>query len=78
MAPPRIWLSYAAWAKHRRKDRAARNRDRREAIREGRAHVGDGTHVDHKDFNPRNHARSNKRVVSESTNSARNQRRKKK
>jgi|OM-RGC.v1.032814284 5-methylcytosine-specific restriction endonuclease McrA len=30
--------------KHRR---ALRNKDRREAIREGRAHKGDGTAVDH-------------------------------
>lgn len=31
----------------RRKERAARNRARREAIREGRAHKGDGTVQNH-------------------------------
>lgn len=76
MAPPRIWTSYSEWAKHRRKLRAARNRDRREAIREGKAKVHDGTSVDHKDFNPHNHAKSNKRIITVSRNSSRNQKRK--
>ena len=31
-----------------KKNRAARNKARREAIREGKAKKGDGTHVDHK------------------------------
>lgn len=48
--------------------RASRNNARREAIREGKATKGDGTHVDHKDGNALNNARSNKRVVSAKTN----------
>jgi len=52
--------------------RALNNNARREAIREGRASVGDGTNVDHKkplDAGGTN-AKSNRRVVSESENKA--------
>lgn len=38
---------YAQEDAGRRKDRVARNRARREAIREGRAKVGDGTVMNH-------------------------------
>lgn len=52
--------------------REANNRARQEAIREGRARVGDGTEVDHK--KPLRHggtnAPSNLRVVKESKNAA--------
>lgn len=52
--------------------RVERNRARREAIREGRAKVGDGTEVDHKKPLDKGgaHNRSNRRVVSASENRA--------
>lgn len=52
------------------KKRVANNAARREAIREGRAKVGDGTHVDHKtplDKGGTN-AKGNLRVVSAAKN----------
>lgn len=52
------------------KKRVLNNAARREAIKEGRAKVGDGTNVDHKrplDKGGTN-AKSNLRVVKESTN----------
>lgn len=55
-------------SKKAKKDRAARNKARRQAIREGRVHRGDGKEIDHKDSNPRNNSRSNLRVVSAHTN----------
>lgn len=51
-----------------KKDRAARNNARRSAIRSGRASVGDGREVDHKDSNPSHNSSSNLRVVSRKTN----------
>lgn len=51
-----------------KKRRAARNKARRRAIREGKAKKGDGTHVDHKDFNPLNNSRRNTQVVSKRQN----------
>lgn len=51
-----------------KKDRAARNRNRRQALREGRVHLGDGRELDHRDSNPRNNSRSNIRVVSRHVN----------
>ena len=53
-----------------KKDRAARNKARRQAIREGRVKVGDGKEIDHKKPLSRggSNARSNKRVVSRHTN----------
>lgn len=53
-----------------KKDRAARNKARRSALRSGRVHKGDGLEVDHSDSNPRNNASSNLRVVSRRTNRA--------
>lgn len=58
-------------SKKAKKDRAARNKARRQAIREGRAHRGDGKEVDHKDSNPSHNSRSNLRVVSRSFNRSR-------
>lgn len=55
-------------SKKAKKDRASRNRARRQAENAGRVHKGDGKDVDHKDSNPRNNSRSNLRVVSRSTN----------
>ena len=56
-----------------KKDRAARNQARAEAIRDGRVKKGENRDVDHKDGNPRNNKKSNTRVVSASENRARNQ-----
>ena len=53
-----------------KKDRASRNRVRREAEREGRVSKGDGKDVDHRNGNPRDNRRSNLRVVSRSRNRA--------
>lgn len=57
-------------SKKAKKDRAARNKARREALREGRVHRGDGKEIDHVDSNPRNNRSSNLRVVSRRTNRA--------
>lgn len=57
-------------SKKAKRDRAARNRNRREAEREGRVHKGDGKEIDHVDSNPRRNVSSNLRVVSRRTNRA--------
>ena len=46
-----------------KKDRAARNKSRADAVKNGTAKKGDGKDVDHKDRNPRNNSSKNKRVV---------------
>lgn len=51
-----------------KKERAMRNKARRQLEREGRVHKGDGRHVDHVDGNPRNGAKSNLRVISAHAN----------
>ena len=51
-----------------KEERALRNKNRRQAIREGRVKKGDGKHIDHKDGNPRNNSRKNLRVVSAKRN----------
>lgn len=53
-----------------KKDRAARNKVRRKAIREGRVKKGSNMDIDHKDGNPRNNALSNLRIVHRSVNRA--------
>lgn len=52
--------------------RVMNNAARREAIKDGRAHVGDGTHVDHKKMLDQGgtNAASNLRVVSAAKNKA--------
>jgi hypothetical protein len=52
------------------KNRAKRNAARREAIRDGKASVGDGTHVDHKKplSEGGSNSKKNTRVVSAKTN----------
>lgn len=57
--------------KKAKKDRAARNKARREALREGRVHRGDDKEVHHADSNPRNNSKSNLRVVSRTFNRSR-------
>lgn len=51
-----------------KRERASRNKARREAEREGRVHKGDGKHVDHIDGNPMNNSKGNKRVIPARTN----------
>jgi hypothetical protein len=51
-----------------KKERASRNKARREAERQGRVHKGDGKHIDHRDGNPMNNRPSNKRVISAHAN----------
>lgn len=54
-----------------KKDRAARNKARRQALREGRVHRGDNLEIDHKDSNPSHNSKSNLRVVSRTFNRSR-------
>lgn len=61
-----------------KKDRASRNNARRTAEREGRVSKGDGKDIDHRNMNPRDNRKSNQKVVSRSTNRAKNQWSKKK
>ena len=58
-------------SKKAKRDRAARNKARREALREGRVHRGDGKEIHHADSNPRNNSSSNLRVVSRKFNRSR-------
>jgi len=51
-----------------KKDRVARNRNRRHAEKAGRVRKGDGMDIDHRDGNPRNNSSKNLRVVSRSRN----------
>lgn len=54
-----------------KRDRASRNKVRRQAEREGRVRKGDGMDVDHRNGNPRDNRRSNLRVVGRSSNRSR-------
>ena len=58
-------------SKKAKRDRAARNKARRQAIREGRVHRGDDKEVDHRDSNPQHNSSSNLRVVSRKFNRSR-------
>lgn len=49
-------------------DRAARNKARREAEKDGKVSKFDGMDIDHKNSNPRDGRKSNLRVVKKSTN----------
>jgi len=53
-----------------KRDRASRNKVRRQAEREGRVRKGDGMDIDHRNGNPRDNRRSNLRVVGRSSNRA--------
>lgn len=57
-------------SKKAKRERASRNKARRQAEREGRVHKGDGKEIDHVDSNPRHNWVSNLRVVSRRTNRA--------
>jgi len=54
-----------------RKRRSARTNARNKLIRQGRASVGDGKDLDHKDGNPMNNAPSNLRLISPKLNRSR-------
>ena len=58
-------------SKKAKRDRAARNRNRRQAEREGRVHKGDGKEIDHKDSSASHNSRSNLRVVYRTFNRSR-------
>lgn len=51
-----------------KKERALRNKNRREFEKKGIVRKGDGKEIDHKDGNPKDNARKNLRVVSRHTN----------
>jgi predicted transcriptional regulator len=53
------------------KERVARNKARREAMKKGLVKKGDGKHVDHKNFNPLDNSPSNLRVISKKANETR-------
>jgi hypothetical protein len=51
-----------------KKERALRNKNRRDFTAAGKVKKGDGKHIDHKDGNPQNNKPSNKRVISAKAN----------
>ena len=55
-----------------KKRRAGRNQARREMVKAGKAHKGDGKDVDHKNFNARDNKKSNLHMMSASANRAKN------
>lgn len=59
-----------------KKRRAQRNKARREAIKEGRAHKGDGKDVHHKDYNPKNHGEGNEHMMDSGSNRSKNKHKK--
>lgn len=63
----KLWQSSAS----AKKDRAARNKVRREALRTGRVHKGDDMVLDHINSNPRDSRPTNIRVLSRSANAGR-------
>lgn len=67
--------SYQGTEEQKRR-RANRNKDRREAEREGKVHKGDGKDIDHLNYNPKDHSSKNKRVVDKSTNRSKNKHKK--
>lgn len=55
-------------SKKAKRDRASRNKARRQAEREGRVHKGDGKEIDHRNSSPTDNRSINLRVVSRHTN----------
>ena len=53
-----------------KKDRALRNKNRRDALKTGAVRKRDGKDIDHKDGNPRNNSRKNLRVIPKAMNRA--------
>lgn len=64
-------LSRFQSSKKAKKDRAARNKARRQAEREGKVHKGDNREVHHVDSNAQHNNKSNLRVVSRKFNRSR-------
>lgn len=58
-------------SKKAKRERAARNRNRRQAEKEGRVHKGDGKEIDHKDSSALHNNKANLRVVSRTFNRSR-------
>lgn len=58
-------------SKKAKRERAARNRNRRRAEREGRVHKGDNKEIDHIDSSASHNSKSNLRVVSRTFNRSR-------
>ena len=58
-----------------KKERAARNLARAHAVKDGRAHKGDGKDVHHKDNNPLNNSPGNTVVMSNKSNQPRRKKR---
>lgn len=58
-------------SKKAKKDRAARNKARRQALKEGKVHRGDTLEVDHRNSRPTDNRKSNLRVVSRMFNRSR-------
>jgi len=56
------------WTAIQKKRRAARNNARAEAIRDWKVKKGDGKEVDHKNGNPTDNSKKNKRIISRKTN----------
>ena len=44
-----------------KKERALRNKNRRDAMKAGRVRKGDGKHIDHIDGNPKNNSKRSER-----------------
>lgn len=59
-----------------KKDRAARNKARRDAMKKGLVKKGDGKEIDHINFRPRDNSTKNVRVVSQKVNRSRQPKRK--
>lgn len=55
---------YQEYHKKHLKDNNARHRARYAAEKEGKVHVGDGKHIDHKNNNPRDNSSGNTRTMS--------------
>ncbi len=51
-----------------KKNRAGRNKSRRQAERDGIVSKGDGKDIHHKDGNPRNNSKKNRQVMKKSLN----------
>lgn len=51
-----------------KKERALRNKNRKDFEKAGKVHKGDGKEIDHSDGNPRNNAARNLKVISKHKN----------
>ena len=51
-----------------KKERALRNKNRRNAMKAGRVRKGDGKHIDHIDGNPKNNSKRNLSIIYAASN----------